>query len=105
MALVGPEGLGDVYPTKARAVYDITGAGDTVLASGDGRRHVIEFPTYSADALQRLRPLQDDGLVELRPDGLQATSRGRMLLRIIAMCFDRYLPTAAASTPRFSRTV
>ena len=70
-----------------------------------GRRHVIEFTTYFADALQRLRPLQDDGLVELRPDGLQATSRGRMLLRIIAMCFDRYLPTAAASTPRFSRTV
>ena len=70
-----------------------------------GRRHVIEFTTYFADALQRLRPLQDDGLVELRPDGLRATSRGRMLLRIIAMCFDRYLPTAAASTPRFSRTV
>lgn len=70
-----------------------------------GRRHVIEFTTYFAEALQRLRPLQDDGLVELRPDGLQATSRGRMLLRIIAMCFDRYLPTAAASTPRFSRTV
>ena len=66
---------------------------------------MIEFTSYFADALQRLRPLQDDGLVELRPDGLQATSRGRMLLRIIAMCFDRYLPTAAASTPRFSRTV
>lgn len=32
MALVGPEGLGDIYPTKARAVYDITGAGDMVLA-------------------------------------------------------------------------
>lgn len=70
-----------------------------------GRRHVIDFTTYFADALQRLRPLQDDGLVELRGDGLRATSRGRMLLRIIAMCFDRYLPTAAASTPRFSRTV
>ncbi len=71
-----------------------------------GRRHVIEFTTYFADALQRLRPLQDDGLVELRPDGLQATSRGRMLLRIIAMCFDRYLATTAdAVTPRYSRTV
>ncbi|MFT3670216.1 MAG: oxygen-independent coproporphyrinogen III oxidase [Pseudoxanthomonas sp.] len=70
-----------------------------------GRRHVIDFTTYFADALKRLRPLQDDGLVELRGDGLRATSRGRMLLRIIAMCFDRYLPTTAASTPRFSRTV
>ena len=41
----------------------------------------------------------------LATDGLRATSRGRLLLRIIAMCFDRYLPTTAASTPRFSRTV
>lgn len=32
MALVHPDGHGDVYPTKARAVYDITGAGDMVLA-------------------------------------------------------------------------
>jgi D-beta-D-heptose 7-phosphate kinase/D-beta-D-heptose 1-phosphate adenosyltransferase len=32
MALVYPDGHGDVYPTQARAVYDITGAGDMVLA-------------------------------------------------------------------------
>jgi len=70
-----------------------------------GRRHVIDFTQYFADALQRLRPLQADGLVELAADGLRATSHGRLLLRIIAMCFDRYLPTATASTPRFSRTV
>ena len=38
--------------------------------------------------------------------GLAATSRGRLLLRIIAMCFDRYLATTAdAATPRYSRTV
>lgn len=70
-----------------------------------GRRHVIDFTSYFADALARLRPLQDDGLVQLSEAGLQTTSRGRLLLRIIAMCFDRYLPTNAASTPRFSRTV
>jgi D-beta-D-heptose 7-phosphate kinase/D-beta-D-heptose 1-phosphate adenosyltransferase len=32
MALVDSDGRGEVYPTKARAVYDITGAGDMVLA-------------------------------------------------------------------------
>jgi oxygen-independent coproporphyrinogen-3 oxidase len=70
------------------------------------RRHVIDFTDYFADALVRLKPLQADGLVEVDAHGLRATSRGRLLLRIIAMCFDRYLPTAAASaTPRFSRTV
>lgn len=69
------------------------------------QRHVIDFSTYFATALERLQALQEDGLVELSGDGLAATSRGRLLLRIIAMCFDRHLPTAAAATPCFSRTV
>ena len=74
-----------------------------------GRRHVIDFRSYFAAALERLQPLQDDGLVELDDAGLRATSRGRLLLRIIAMCFDRYLPPATATTdttaaPRYSRT-
>ncbi len=71
-----------------------------------GRRHVIDFTNYFRDALARMAPLQADGLVKLDGRGLRATSQGRLLLRIIAMCFDRYLPTTAASaTPRFSRTV
>ncbi|GAB2505537.1 oxygen-independent coproporphyrinogen III oxidase [Pseudoxanthomonas sangjuensis] len=71
-----------------------------------GRRHVIDFADYFRDALARMAPLRADGLVELDARGLRATSRGRLLLRIIAMCFDRYLSTAAAQeTPRFSRTV
>ncbi|WP_447729551.1 oxygen-independent coproporphyrinogen III oxidase [Pseudoxanthomonas suwonensis] len=71
-----------------------------------GRRHVIDFRRYFADALARLEPLQADGLVELGEAGLQATSRGRLLLRIIAMCFDRYLqPANDSAAPRYSRTV
>jgi oxygen-independent coproporphyrinogen-3 oxidase len=71
-----------------------------------GRRHVIQFREYFAEALERLQPLQADGLVELEEAGLRATSRGRLLLRIIAMCFDRYLtPASDAATPRYSRTV
>ncbi|HBN52597.1 MAG TPA: oxygen-independent coproporphyrinogen III oxidase [Stenotrophomonas sp.] len=71
------------------------------------QRHVIDFAGYFATALQRLQALRQDGLVELAADGLRATSRGRLLLRIIAMCFDNHLPAAdtAAATPRFSRTV
>lgn len=72
-----------------------------------GSRHVIDFREYFGDALRRLLPLQDDGLVEVDRHGLRATSRGRLLLRIIAMCFDRYLPTTTdpATPARFSRTV
>ena len=39
-----------------------------------------------------------DGLVENTPTVIRATSRGRLLLRIIAACFDRYLH-AAPDTP------
>jgi len=70
-----------------------------------GRRHVIDFREYFADALARLRPLQADGLVEVDGSGLRATMRGRLLLRIIAMCFDRYLTAAGGSAPLYSRTV
>ena len=71
-----------------------------------GQRHMIDFREYFADALAQLPALRDDGLVELDDGGLRATSRGRLLLRIIAMCFDRYLATTAdAATPRYSRTV
>lgn len=71
------------------------------------RRYMIGFARYFATARQRLQALRDDGLVELSADGLRATSRGWLLLRIIAMCFDNYLSTASttAATPRFSRTV
>ena len=71
-----------------------------------GQRHMIDFREYFADALAQLPALRDDGLVELDDGGLRSTSRGRLLLRIIAMCFDRYLATTAdAATPRYSRTV
>ena len=70
------------------------------------QHHMIDFGAYFSESLARLKPLQDDGLVELDEGGLRATSRGRLLLRIIAMCFDRYLtPAADTAQPRYSRTV
>ena len=68
------------------------------------RRYEIDFDAYFADALERLAPLQDDGLVTMKPDVIQVTSRGRYLLRIIAMCFDAYL-AAALAQPRFSKAI
>jgi oxygen-independent coproporphyrinogen-3 oxidase len=54
-------------------------------------RHGIRFESYFAEALGRCGPLVADGLVTLASRQLRATDRGRFLLRIIAMCFDRYL--------------
>jgi oxygen-independent coproporphyrinogen-3 oxidase len=55
------------------------------------RRYDIDFHRYFADALAHVQPLAKDGLVTLERLRISATSRGRLLLRIIAMCFDRYL--------------
>ena len=71
-----------------------------------GNRFGIDFTTYFADALPRLQALAEDGLLAFTRVGFQATPKGRLLLRVIAMCFDRYLPAAvAADATRFSRTI
>jgi oxygen-independent coproporphyrinogen-3 oxidase len=64
----------------------------------------IAFTDYFADALVDLRPLADDGLVELTPGKISVTPSGRLFLRNIGMCFDRYLKQAASDQPRYSRT-
>ena len=70
------------------------------------RRHDIDFRDYFAASIERLAPLVQDGLVEFDEQRVVATSRGRLLLRIIAMCFDNYLETSApAARPRYSRVI
>ncbi len=70
------------------------------------RRHGIDFGRYFAESLRRLAPLAADGLVRMDDERIVVTSRGRMLLRNIAMCFDHYLDQPADTpTPRFSRAV
>lgn len=71
------------------------------------RRYLINFSEYFSDALERLYPLVEDGLVRVEQDRITATSRGRLLLRNIAMCFDQYLnqPIAEPSAPRYSRAI
>jgi oxygen-independent coproporphyrinogen-3 oxidase len=70
-------------------------------------RFAIDFPSYFASALAQLRPLAADGLVTLTSRSITATARGRLLLRVIAMCFDRYLDAAALpeARPQFSRVI
>jgi oxygen-independent coproporphyrinogen-3 oxidase len=70
-------------------------------------RHDIDFDAYFAESMMQLLPLAADGLVEFDGPRIVATSRGRFMLRIIAMCFDRYLPsqTESETRPRHSRAL
>lgn len=70
-------------------------------------RYQVDFFSHFHDEVVRLEALSDDGLVEISSLAITATSRGRLLLRIIAMCFDAYLhsPTATKTPARFSRAL
>jgi oxygen-independent coproporphyrinogen-3 oxidase len=70
-------------------------------------RFAVDFASYFADALRQLQPLVADGLATLSARSIAATARGRLLLRSIAMCFDRYLDAARVpeARPQFSRII
>lgn len=69
------------------------------------RRYGIDFSAYFSESLAKLQPLISDGLVRAEPDRIAVTSPGRLLVRNIAMCFDRYLDKPADEPRRFSRAI
>lgn len=53
--------------------------------------HDVDFLQYFSDEVRRLQPLADDGLISVDDERISITPKGRLLLRSIAMVFDRYL--------------
>ena len=53
--------------------------------------HLVEFRSFFARELEDLKSLEQDGLVEVRPDWIVVTPRGRLLVRAVCSVFDRYL--------------
>ena len=68
-------------------------------------RHQIDFAVYFARELAQLRVLAGDGLIALSPTRIAATARGRLLLRIVAMCFDAYLSRPRELAPGYSKAL
>ncbi len=69
-----------------------------------GDRHGIDFRDYFAAEVEQLDVLEQDGLIELSDSGITITPRGRLLLRNIAMTFDRYI-NLAENDSRFSKAI
>jgi oxygen-independent coproporphyrinogen-3 oxidase len=67
--------------------------------------HGIQFNQYFATELQALEPLQADGLVERTAEAITVTPSGQLLLRSIAMVFDRYLRSQPPQNRRFSKVI
>ena len=55
------------------------------------RDYGIDFSGHFALEQESLKPLQNDGLIELSEQGFDVTPTGLLLLRVIAMKFDEYL--------------
>ncbi|MHC4952961.1 MAG: oxygen-independent coproporphyrinogen III oxidase [Planctomycetota bacterium] len=79
------------------------------------RRRVIAslMCSFSADLtglgfqaeIDSLRPMVDDGLVEIDGERVKVNERGRLFIRNICMVFDAHLARHAGEKNRFSRTV
>jgi oxygen-independent coproporphyrinogen-3 oxidase len=64
----------------------------------------IAFREYFATELEALKPLAEDGLIEVTSDAITVTPRGRLLVRSVAMVFDRYL-REQRERARYSRVI
>ncbi len=67
-------------------------------------QHGVQFRRYFKKELEQLQPLALDGLTVVDRDGISITPKGRLLLRSIAMIFDRYIDTELPET-RFSKAI
>lgn len=66
--------------------------------------HLIDFPSYFEAEFQQLDRMAQDGLIELKADGLDVTEAGWYVVRAVAMVFDRYLQ-ADRNRQRYSRII
>ncbi|MGZ3882693.1 MAG: oxygen-independent coproporphyrinogen III oxidase [Bacteroidia bacterium] len=55
--------------------------------------------------LDKLKPLEADGLLELHPNFLRVTEKGKAFLRNICACFDEYYESVAGTKSQFSTAV
>jgi oxygen-independent coproporphyrinogen-3 oxidase len=53
----------------------------------------IDFDSYFSSELEELLEYEREGLLEMTPQSIRVTPKGRMLIRNICMVFDKYLRT------------
>ncbi len=66
-------------------------------------RYGINFDEYFETEMVELKELEKDGLIRMYPDRIDVTPAGRLLIRNIAVTFDKY--TKAKKEKRFSRAI
>ena len=77
---------------------------DSLSFDDFSERHGIDFREYFKAEIEKLDVLEKDGLIEVSDAGIKITPSGRLLLRNIAMTFDRYIDLAENDS-RFSKAI
>ena len=68
------------------------------------RSHDICFKSYFHNELINLAPLAKDGLVHVDEDEIEVTASGKLLMRSVAMIFDRHL-NGGGEKGRYSKAI
>jgi oxygen-independent coproporphyrinogen-3 oxidase len=66
--------------------------------------YLVDFRDYFARELADLARLQEEGLVDVTAEWITVTPRGRLLVRVVCMVFDRYLREAQARA-KYSKVI
>ncbi|BBI98710.1 coproporphyrinogen-III oxidase [Ferrigenium kumadai] len=66
--------------------------------------YLIDFDQYFATEMGELREYEREGLLEISPQWISVTPKGRMLIRNICMVFDKYLRTRTEHA-RYSKVI
>ncbi len=66
-------------------------------------KYSIVFDEYFAPEMEELKELEKDGLIRIYPERIDVTPAGRLLIRNIAVTFDKY--TKAKKEKRFSKAI
>ncbi len=77
---------------------------DELVYDDFNQQHDVDFRRYFSTEIKRLEPLAKDQLVTLGDRGIRITAKGRLLLRNIAMTFDRYMRNDENES-RFSKAI
>ncbi|MEW6563455.1 MAG: oxygen-independent coproporphyrinogen III oxidase [Pseudomonadota bacterium] len=64
----------------------------------------LDFDSYFATELEELREYEREGMLEITPQWITVTPKGRMLIRNICMVFDHYLRTRTQHA-RYSKVI
>lgn len=88
---------------RRAAIHDLLCQSEIVVKEFESQWG-IDFANYFVADLKQVQMLVGDGLVEVSPERIFITPKGRFLARIVAMCFDRYL-REAKTTARYSKVI